>query len=275
MWQPFADLHTHTLYSHGQGTVQDNIRAAQKRGLRIIGISDHGPRMLFGLGVNRPETLLHIKEETRRLAGEFPGISILTGVEANVIGTDGRLDVPSSVLRQLDYVMAGLHLEIIPASLGDGRKIILDNALGARLSHRVARRARVENTKALVEAIHKNDIDIITHPGLQLSIDTWELARAAAVRGTALEINAGHRQMTLEFVLLAHRAGARFVLGSDAHRPDRVGRLDYAVEVARKAGLSARDIINVAEEGEWDETANKILEHKGKGASTQPLQTLF
>ena len=264
MWRPFADLHTHTLYSHGRGSVRDNVFMAQKRGLRLVGISDHGPGMLFGLGVNRAGTLLHIKDLTRQLAPEFSGIRILAGVEANVISTDGRLDVPKKILRQLDYVMAGLHLQIWPASLADGRKLVLDNLVGARLSQRLAQRARVENTKALVEAIHKNDIDVITHPGLKLSINTWELARAAAARGTALEINAGHRQVTVEFILLARRAGAKFILGSDAHRPERVGQLDYAVELARKAGLEADDILNVAEAGEWSTKENMILGPKNR-----------
>ena len=34
------DLHTHTTYSHGKGSVEDNVRAAMNRGLSYIAISD-------------------------------------------------------------------------------------------------------------------------------------------------------------------------------------------------------------------------------------------
>jgi len=44
------DLHTHTTYSHGTGSIEDNVRAAREAGLAAIGISDHGPdHKLYGV----------------------------------------------------------------------------------------------------------------------------------------------------------------------------------------------------------------------------------
>ena len=40
----FADLHTHTTYSHGKGSVEDNVRAAKFRGLSCLAVTDHGVR---------------------------------------------------------------------------------------------------------------------------------------------------------------------------------------------------------------------------------------
>ena len=37
-----ADYHTHTVFSHGKGDVIDNARAAAEKGLKELGIADHG-----------------------------------------------------------------------------------------------------------------------------------------------------------------------------------------------------------------------------------------
>lgn len=45
-----SDLHTHTVHSHGLGTVEENVIAAIKKGLKTIAISDHGPgHMAYGI----------------------------------------------------------------------------------------------------------------------------------------------------------------------------------------------------------------------------------
>jgi len=241
----FADYHTHTRHSHGRGTVEDNIRAAAGKGLDAVAISDHGPAGI-GIGIKRADTLLQIKKEVALGQAKYPAVKALTGVEANVVSLDGRLDVPEAILRQLDVVMAGLHLQIVAASLADEAGLVLNNLL-ARLSRRTAEKVRVANTKAIVEAVSRNRVDIVTHPGLQLSIDTKELAVACAKNGTALEINSAHGNMTKEFIQIGLRAGAKFAVGSDAHQPHRVGDFARALALIEAAGLPAVRIINARE----------------------------
>ena len=44
------DLHTHTLYSHGKGTPEENVLAAVSMGLKTVAVSEHGPgHMFFGV----------------------------------------------------------------------------------------------------------------------------------------------------------------------------------------------------------------------------------
>ncbi len=241
----FADYHTHTRYSHGTGAVEDNVLAARAKGLKQVAISDHGPATLFGVGVKNLAAFGKIREEVRDCNDRYPDINVLTGVEANVIGVDGALDVPGPVLEELDIVLAGLHVTVMPASLADGFKLGLLNALRS-LDSQLGRLARNLNTKALVEAVYRFPIDIVTHPGLRLSIDTRELARACAKNGTAMEINTGHGQTTVEFIQTAAREGVDFAISSDAHQPSRVGDLQAGLELARQAGLPAERIINAA-----------------------------
>ena len=33
-----ADYHTHTIYSHGKGTIEDNVKVAISKGIETLGI---------------------------------------------------------------------------------------------------------------------------------------------------------------------------------------------------------------------------------------------
>jgi putative hydrolase len=99
------DIHTHTTFSHGKGSIEDNVKAALERGLSIIGIADHGPGHLT-YGVKRKD-LPVMREEIRRLQPLYPNIQILLGVEANIITPSGKLDITEKEANDLDYVLAG------------------------------------------------------------------------------------------------------------------------------------------------------------------------
>ena len=38
-----GDYHTHTVFSHGKGTIRENVLHARQLGLKAIAITDHGP----------------------------------------------------------------------------------------------------------------------------------------------------------------------------------------------------------------------------------------
>ncbi len=237
----YADYHTHTRYSHGKGTIEQNVLAARRKGLKKIAITDHGPgHFLYGV---RKEDFKKAQQEIAELNKKYDDIEIMLGVEANITGTDGRIDVDEEIISQLDILLVGFHFGALPASLADGYHIHLKN-LGGKVIKKLREDARKVNTQALVKAMERYPIDIITHPGAKADIDTASLARAAAAKDVALEINAGHRFMTVEYVRIAKKWGAKFVLSSDAHRPEAVGQVIDAVKVALEAGLTEKDIIN-------------------------------
>jgi len=241
----FADYHTHTRYSHGKGTIEDNVLEARRKGLRELAITDHGPgHFMYGVA---PKSLAKMRREVDRLNGKYPDIRVLLGVEANVISMDGRLDVDEHILSMLDILLVGYHFGALPATLRDGYNIHIKNLAG-RWIKKIAEDVRGNNTRALVLAIERYPVKIITHPGAKADIDTRVLARAAAARDVALEINSSHGYMTVDYVKTAREEGAKFVLGSDAHKPGRIGDVKAAAGIALRAGLSASDIINVGEE---------------------------
>ena len=64
------DLHTHTTYSHGKGSVGDNVKVALDKGLEYIAISDHGPGHIF-YGMNRQD-FPNLKKDIEKMTVKLP-----------------------------------------------------------------------------------------------------------------------------------------------------------------------------------------------------------
>jgi len=238
----FADYHTHTKYSDGQGTPAQNIDAASKRGLKEVALTDHGPGSI-GIGVAKPETFITIKEEAVALASLFPDIKVLVGAEAAVISRDGSIDLPSSIIKQLDLLIVGHHPYYIPENLKEALFYTLPN-LGLRFSRNLQEKMRNANTKAIIETIHIYPVDIISHPDLMLPVDINELTRACTKMETALEINTGHNYNKEEIVHAAARWGAKLVINSDAHSPKNVGEFTSGLALVKRLRFPVEMIIN-------------------------------
>lgn len=242
-WDLYADLHTHTCHSDGQSAIAGNAQAAKARGLTQVAITDHGPANI-GVGMKRPElTLAAMQEEIKAWNGLESVPEVLLGIEANVISRDGDLDLPDKLLSRLDVVVASLHPLVHPASVMDGLTLFVPDLL-QRVTKLRTRRLRNANTKALVEAVNRHPVSFVGHPGLWIDIDTRELAEVCSRRGTALEINCSHADELAGYVQTAMPTGVDFVINSDAHTPDRVGRLESGVALAKRLNLPVERIRN-------------------------------
>ena len=130
------DLHLHTLMSgDSHNTVYEYIQRAKELKMKAIGVSEHGPN-LENSKVHR-----YYLWNLERIPEKVDGVRILKGVEANIISTKGRLDVPDKTLKKLDYIIANIH-KGAGYNVNDTKK----------------------NTKSLVNAIRSGKIDIISHP---------------------------------------------------------------------------------------------------------------
>ena len=79
----YGDYHTHTIYSHGKGTVRDNVMAAKQKGLKEIAITDHGLKHIaFGL---KNKKIIKLKNDIEEIKDSL-GVKVLLGIEANIIG---------------------------------------------------------------------------------------------------------------------------------------------------------------------------------------------
>lgn len=101
------DYHTHTTYSHGTGSIADNVRAAHEKGLREIAITDHGAgNIAHGMGYAK---LGKMRAEIAALRTQYPEVKVRLGVEANIQRKAPYMDVVDQSYRQFDLVLAGYH----------------------------------------------------------------------------------------------------------------------------------------------------------------------
>jgi putative hydrolase len=238
----YADYHMHTKYSDGNNTLEEMAKSAQVKGLKEIAITDHGPKNI-GVGVKNEMQYLEIKKETERVSDKL-GIKVKCGAEANIISVDGHIDVSEAICKELDLLLVGLHPYIMPKDINTAYNFVLANRFSKHLDS-VRMKVMNTNSKALVEAMHHYDVDIITHPNLGMPIDTWEVARACAETDTLFELNVGHKYQSAADVILASKQGARFVANSDAHYVETVGDLDHASKILAQAKIPLEDIANV------------------------------
>lgn len=241
-WRIDADYHTHTVFSHGKGTIKENIEAARSKGIGILGIADHGPGHK-GFGIKRNDIFV-MRNEIDLLNDAYDDIDVRLGLEANISMTDGSLDVDDEMVKVLDYLMAGYHFGTIDRPILSSAKIHFYNYLSEH-SNSIERRVRIINTKAFIRAMESYDLLAITHPGAKGPLFIEEIVKAAIENDVLLEINNKHGHLSVDEIRLAEQMGANFIVGSDAHKAQDVGKVDGAVERIEKSGIDRENIYNM------------------------------
>ncbi len=236
-----ADYHTHTTFSHGSGSIEDNVKVAVEKGLTTLAISDHGPgHSYYGIKKHR---FIDMRNEIDRLNKEYPQINILLSLEANFMSVDGTLDVDDEMLKIADLIMCGYHFGSAP------RKLFLDlkmhaYAILSKYSKGLYKKSKKINTEMMINAMNRYDITAITHPGAKGPIDVFAVATVAAAKNVALEVNVKHGHLTVEEIKEAMKTDVQFILGSDAHDPERVGDFSASLDRCIEAGVPVDRIMN-------------------------------
>ena len=108
-------------------------------------------------------------------------------------------------------------------------------------------------TARIVAALEHPLVDALGHPtGRKVerrppyAVDMEEVIAAAARTGTMLEINANpdRRDLSDLHARAARAAGVNLVINSDAHRTRTLANMRWGVATARRAWLSADDVVN-------------------------------
>lgn len=216
-----ADYHTHTKYSHGKGTVLENAFSAKEKGLKEIAITDHGfSHPAFGLRKRKVDSLIaDCKDATLKT-----GVKVLVGVESNLISSNGKCDLKADMYEKFDIYLMGIH-KFVTYAPKTFFKLFLPNQFCNTFKCKPAKWLVKENTKALINAVEKNPIDVLTHINFQSYVDVKEVAKCCADNGTYLELNAKKEHISIGELEEILSTDVKFVIDSDAHSPSRVGEV--------------------------------------------------
>ncbi len=232
-----ADYHTHTIYSDGHSTMEENVKQAVERGLSEIGITDHGFNHRSG-GIKR-EQIREMRAEVERLKKLYPQIKIYLGIEANLLNLRGELDLTEDDIKALDYVIFGIHKATF------GKRVKGSLWFNLRNLFPSTKKYRQKVTDSYIVAMKKYPVKIVVHPNYATKCDTVKLAKACVEFGVLFEFNGKRIDIPAEEVEALKQSDAKFVLSSDAHKKERVGTCELQKEFLKKYDFPLEKIVNI------------------------------
>jgi len=239
-----GDLHCHSKWDGGANTISEMAEAAEIMGYEYIGIADHTKFLRIEHGLNEKQLesrnkeidKLNLKLKSKKISSSPPSLSrsviknlkfrILKGCEANIL-SDGSIDIKDQALKELDFVIAGIHSSF--------------------------KMEKERMTERIIKAMKNPNVDIISHPTGRILkrrdeylIDFDKILRVAKETGTILEINAYPERLDLNDrnIRRAKEAGVKMVINTDSHRKDQMRFMEFGIAQARRGWAEKEDIIN-------------------------------
>jgi len=234
-----GDLQSHTKYSDGNYTLKEMAEAAQERGYEYLAVTDHSRRVTMARGLDERR----LREQIDKIEGineKLKGFRLLKSIEVDIL-EDGSLDLPDSVLKELDLVVFSIHYN-------------------TNLS-------RKKQTKRVLRAMENRSVNIFSHPTGRIigkrepyDIDIAKVMKEALDSGCFMEVNAQPERLDLNDVYCkrARDIGLKLAISTDAHNITDLDFMKWGVAQARRGWLGPDDVLNTRS---WKEL-EKLLKRK-------------
>lgn len=221
------DSHTHTLASgHAYSTIKEMTESAEKKGLKLLSITEHGPLM--------PNTCQeYYFQNLKVLPRKHGDMIVLFGAETNIIDYEGTLDMSHRLMEGLDIIIASLHVPCLKPG------------------------TKEENTRAYLGAMKNPRVAIIGHPDdSRYPIDYEQLVLAAKEHKVLLELNNSSltphsfrmnaRENYLQMLSLCKEHQVPIIVDSDAHAEYDIGNFDLALSLLKETEFPHCLVVNTS-----------------------------
>ena len=220
-----GDLHTHSKWTDGHASIEQMAEAAKARGYEYFAVTDHSHHLTVAKGLDE-KRLREQMELIDRLNEELEGITVLKGIECDIL-EDGTMDLPDSVLKELDLVLGAVHYKF-------------------NLSKK-------EQTRRVIRAMKNRYFKIFAHPTGRIighrnayELDISEIFKAAKDEGVYLEINAQPERLDINdiYAKAAKDEGIGLCINTDAHDTMSLDFMQYGINQARRGWIEKSDLLN-------------------------------
>jgi DNA polymerase (family X) len=220
-----GDLHAHTIGSDGADSIEDMARAARKLGYEYVGITDHSASLKIANGLSTEDLWKQIGA-IDKLNACLNGIRVLKSAEVDIL-TDGSLDYPDELLRELDYTVCSVHSRFGLGKQQQTERILraMDNRYFTILGHATGRL-------------------LLKRPGYELYFE--QIIEHAKQNGCFFELNCSPDRLDIsaENARLVREAGILISISTDSHSTPEYRTIRYGIEQARRAGVEKVDVLN-------------------------------
>ncbi|MGA1529360.1 MAG: DNA polymerase/3'-5' exonuclease PolX [Kiritimatiellia bacterium] len=220
-----GDLHNHTTWSDGVESIESLARYAALLGWEYIAVTDHSKRLTVANGLDE-KRLREQLQDIDELNEAGIGTRILKGSEVDIL-EDGSLDLPDSVLSELDVVIVSVHSKFnLP---------------------------RDKQTERVLKALDNPWVSFLAHPTgrLLLERDGYEIDLDSVLnhikqRGCFVELNAHPLRLDINDVYCrkARELGVPVVINNDAHSIGDFAHHEDGIMQARRGWLEKQHVVN-------------------------------
>src|SRR4030066_1509059 len=221
-----GDLQMPSTWSDGWNSIEEMAQDGIDCGYEYIAITDHSPTLGITRGLTEERVYKQI-EEIRKINKKYKNFRILTGIEVDV-RENGQLDLPNSVLKELDIVVASIHTKF--------------NLHKEKMTTRI------------IKALENPVVDILGHPTGRLlgkrepfEVDMEKIIEAAKANKKVLELNGCPDRLDLTDIYLkqAREKGVKIAISTDSHKNLHLKEwMRYGVGMARRGWLEKKDVVN-------------------------------
>ncbi len=219
-------FHNHTTLSDGTDTLEAMVGKAELLGWEYIGFADHSKASFQANGLDESSVLSMIDKINIFNDSGVSNLTVFSGIECDIL-KNGTLDLDTSILEQLDYVVASVH-----SSFSQSEE---------------------EMTERIIRAIEDPNVTMLGHPTGRLllkrepyKVDMNKIIDAAIANKVVIEINANPHRLDMDWRLWkqAIEDGLMCSINPDAHSINDLEYFRAGVNIARKGWIEKESVLN-------------------------------
>lgn len=235
-------FHLHTKESDGLNTLEEMAGTCRSLGFSYMGVSDHSQSAHYANGL-KEDGIKAQRKEIDRLNKKYPDFYIFHGIESDIL-ENGQLDYPVKILKSFDFVIASIHsrFEMKKEEMTKRICTALKNPYTTWLGHPTGR-------------------ILLGRKGYDFDMDA--VLKVAKQEKKGIELNANPYRLDLDWKNLQKAKSLQIPIGifPDAHSVKGIQDISYGVMMARKAGLSPKDISNTKQLSEMQKWLAQRKKH--------------